>query len=202
MQSTRQQILTHLENNHAASAMDISRALGMTTANVRHHLNVLQENGLVNVAGEIPGQGRGRPTLLYMATAQAQSNNLAGLAAVMISEFVTKSKQNLNKRLQKMAKALNTGIAKNGSITQRLYAATRHLNTMHYHSHWEAHADGPQVIFGQCPYAAIIEDHPELCTMDAFVLEDILGAEVEQTAKIEYQPNGQTHCVFAVRNTP
>ena len=199
MQSTRQQILTHLENNHAATAMDISRALGMTTANVRHHLNVLQENGLVNVAGERPGQGRGRPTLLYMATAQAQNNNLAALATALISEFVTKGKQNLNKRLQKMAKALNTGIDKNGSITQRLYAATRHLNTMHYHSHWEAHADGPQVIFGQCPYAAIIEDHPELCTMDAFILEDTLGAEVEQTAKIEYQPKGQTHCIFKLR---
>ncbi|KAA3648345.1 MAG: ArsR family transcriptional regulator [Chloroflexi bacterium] len=202
MQSTRQKILTHLDSHHSASAVEISRALGMTRANVRHHLNVLQETGLVELAGQLPNEGRGRPTLLYMATHQAQTNNLGRLASVLIKEFVVKQKRNVGKRLQRMAKILGDGIDKSGSITQRLYASTRHLNSMQYNSHWEAHADGPRVIFGQCPYAAIIEEHPELCSMDALFLKDMLGMEVEQLGKIEYKPDGMPHCIFAVQNTP
>lgn len=200
MQSTRQKILAHLESHHAAAAVEISRALGVTTANVRHHLNVLLEMGLVEIAGQLPNAGRGRPTLLYMTTHQAQSNNFPALAAALLREVVITSKRNVGKRLQRIANNLSDGVNKDTPITQRLYAVTRHLNDMQYKSHWEAHADGPRVILGQCPYAAIIEEHPELCTMDAFILEDMLEAEVEQTAKIEYRPAGVPHCIFVLQN--
>ena len=70
------------------------------------------------------------------------------------------------------------------------------LNEMHYQSRWEAGADGPRVIFGRCPYAAVIEGHPELCQMDANLLENMFGREVRQLGRIE---KAQGLCVFAVR---
>jgi predicted ArsR family transcriptional regulator len=67
---------------------------------------------------------------------------------------------------------------------------------MHYQARWEAGADGPRVLFGRCPYAAVIEGHPELCQMDVSLLGNALGREVRQLGKIE---KAQGLCVFAVR---
>lgn len=70
------------------------------------------------------------------------------------------------------------------------------LNGMHYQARWEAGADGPRIIFGRCPYAAVIEGHPELCQMDVGLLGNALGRDVRQLAKIE---KAQGVCVFVVR---
>ena len=70
------------------------------------------------------------------------------------------------------------------------------LNEKHYQARWEAAADGPRVLFGRCPYAAVIDGHPELCQMDVKVLENFLGRDVQQSAKIE---KGQGGCVFAMK---
>ncbi len=78
----------------------------------------------------------------------------------------------------------------------RLRVLVEKLNGMHYQSRWEAGADGPRVLFGRCPYAAVIEGHPELCQMDVRVLENFLGREVRQLAKVE---KTQGMCVFAMR---
>jgi predicted ArsR family transcriptional regulator len=70
------------------------------------------------------------------------------------------------------------------------------LNEMHYQSRWEAGAEGPRVLFGRCPYAAVIEKHPELCRMDVNVLGNALGRELKQLGKIE---KGMGICVFGMK---
>jgi predicted ArsR family transcriptional regulator len=49
---------------------------------------------------------------------------------------------------------------------------------------------------GHCPYAGIIQKHPELCRMDAALLGDLLGAPASQVAKIGPGPDGPAHCIF------
>ena len=202
MQSTRKKILDYMDSNHAGSALEISRALGVTPANIRHHLNVLHQTGLVKIAGHAERGGRGRPTIIYMATPRAQKNNLATLAAVLLKELTGSRKKALDKRLANLAKLLGCEVERSGSIVQRLYATTRHLNSMHYNSHWEAHAGGPQIMFRQCPYAAIIDGHPELCIMDTLLLEMMLDMDIQQTAKIETHPDGVAQCVFRMIERP
>jgi predicted ArsR family transcriptional regulator len=67
---------------------------------------------------------------------------------------------------------------------------------MNYHARWEAGQQGPRILFGHCPYAAIIEKHPELCQMDAALLKELFGDDMEQIAKIE---NFQGMCIFVTR---
>ncbi len=52
------------------------------------------------------------------------------------------------------------------------------------------------MLFGHCPYAAVIDKHPELCLMDARMLGVQLGTTATQTAKIDSRPEGQAHCIF------
>lgn len=67
---------------------------------------------------------------------------------------------------------------------------------MNYHARWEAGAEGPRVIFGHCPYAAIIARHPDLCRMDKALLEEWMGRSADQFAKIEIE--GSLVCVFGI----
>ena len=74
--------------------------------------------------------------------------------------------------------------------------AIERLNELHYQARWEASAAGPRLIMGHCPYAAIVADHPELCRMDAFLLETRLNASVEQIAKLQLSEKSLPFCAF------
>jgi predicted ArsR family transcriptional regulator len=67
---------------------------------------------------------------------------------------------------------------------------------MNYHARWEAGSQGPRLIFGHCPYAALIGKHPELCRMDAALLEKLMGEAVTQMFKIGRE--GSSVCVFVL----
>jgi len=85
------------------------------------------------------------------------------------------------------------------NLTQRLTQAVQHLNQLNYQARWEAHADGPRLILGHCPYAAIIDRHPELCRIDSHLLEQLLGQPVTQNAKLMTSPQGSRYCLFVAR---
>ncbi len=85
---------------------------------------------------------------------------------------------------------------KSQPVAKRLNLLVEKLNQMNYHARWEAGPQGPRILFGHCPYAAIIEKHPELCLMDAALLKELFGNDMEQIAKIE---NFQGMCIFVTR---
>jgi predicted ArsR family transcriptional regulator len=81
---------------------------------------------------------------------------------------------------------------------RRLTLAVERLNELHYQARWEAGIDGARIILGHCPYAAIIAGFPELCRMDAFLLEQRSGTPVEQVARLHPSAKGYPFCVFRV----
>jgi len=70
---------------------------------------------------------------------------------------------------------------------------------MRYQARWEAHKQAPHIIFENCPYIAILENHPELCSIDAELLSELLGEEVDQLSKLEKDARGLAHCRFRIR---
>jgi predicted ArsR family transcriptional regulator len=72
------------------------------------------------------------------------------------------------------------------------------LNELEYQARWEAHARSPRIILGNCPYKGIIEEHPELCQMDVYLLENLTGEKAAQLSKLEKTPQGLPVCAFAV----
>ncbi len=110
------------------------------------------------------------------------------------------------RRQEKTASVLTDGLLEQLGVPEAPTAGPRRLawlieklNQLHYEAGWEAGEKGPRVLFGHCPYAAIIEKHPELCRMDAQALTHALGLHATQTAKLETRLGGQTHCVFLLR---
>jgi predicted ArsR family transcriptional regulator len=76
-----------------------------------------------------------------------------------------------------------------------LNAIVSRLSALHYEARWEAGAEGPRFLFGHCPYAAIIQRHPELCEVDGELLEAVTGHSMYQHAKIGEQ--GSLVCMFS-----
>ena len=191
MITARHKVLAHLKKTRAASAREIARALKMSAPNVRHHLSVLCSDGRVEVTALHNREGRGRPEKMYSLSQSALGDNLSALTHALL----TVSGSSLNSDAL-AGHILNSSQFANLPITKRLALLVEKLNEMHYQARWEASAEGPRIILGRCPYAKVIEGHPELCKMDAAMLQSALGNKMEQTAKME---NQQSICVFAMR---
>lgn len=193
MTTARQKVLTHLKKTRVASAREIARALKMSAPNVRHHLSVLCSDGRIETTEVRLRDGRGRPEKLYSLSQAALGDNLAALADALLSEESQKSKvESLANRL------LDASQFANLPTTKRLALLVEKLDEMHYQARWEAAAEGPRIIFGRCPYAKIVKEHPELCQMDKAMLESALGKSVTESTKAESRIYGICPLAFQV----
>jgi predicted ArsR family transcriptional regulator len=200
MQLTRQRILSYLEEHQTASAIELGRVFSMTKANIRHHLNTLQRNGHIEVIGKRQGGGRGRPTLIYAITRSSQTNNLEVLSTALLEELlISIPKDRRDSRLRKVAARLaGEASADSSTLTKQLIAAVQRLNQMNYRSRWEAHADAPHIILRHCPFAAIINRHPELCQLDANIIEELVQHPVQLLSKRTWTHDGPQVCTFTL----
>lgn len=200
MQTTRRKILDHLEANAPSSAKSISQALQMTVANIRHHINRLEEDGFIEIVDRTRLEGRGRPTLLYGLTIQASKTDLRQLTSALWTELLgDSSPDEASRKLQKLAiKITAVDGSAGGSLTQRLYQAVRRLRGLSYDARWEAHAQSPLIILQRCPYAAIQMDLPEICTLDREIIAHLIGQPIEQISTRNNPSRAQPNCVFRV----
>ncbi len=200
MPTARQEVFSYIRKRRAVSAFDIARDLGMTSANARHHLSILRKDGRIETLGKrAAGIKGGRPTKIYGVSRGILGDGLSALSHHLLEELLdsvnTRQRANLLKKLgQRLASSRTRGANKSPMI--RLTETVKQINKLGYQSRWEAHAEGPRIILGQCPYSAIIAKHPELCEMDSALLAECLGEHVEQISKLE--GDGIPFCVFGV----
>ena len=197
MTTARQKILAYLSKSRNASAREISRSLQMNSAAVRHHLRVLVADGRLELTALRVRRhdGKGRPENIYSLPKVTLGHNLAGLADALLDEAGSGVRMealagHLARRL-----AAETDVA-GPPLAKRLNLTVAKLNQMSYHAHWEAGSEGPRIIFGHCPYAAIVGKHPELCAMDRALLKDLTSQSATQIFKTG--KDGSSVCVFVV----
>lgn len=198
--STREKILGHLETQKTATAAQLSRALQVTPADIRYHLGLMLETGQIEIGAKITTRKRGRPSQIYRLAPRARQDNLAGLLHALLEAV---GDQNGRIELRDIASRLSdpTGkqMAKSGPP---LLLAVQRLNALQYQARWEAHANAPQMLLGNCPYAEIVGDHPELCQMDAALLEQMTGYNAQQTEKLQPNQEGAIYCRFLLQPQP
>jgi predicted ArsR family transcriptional regulator len=191
MTTARQKVLAYFAKSRAASAREIARALKMSPATVRYHLRVLASDGRLEATSVRGRDERGRPEKIYSLPRSSLGDNMAALSHALLAESGTGIP----------VEALARHLAGDSSLTgqplaKRLSLLVEKLNKMKYHAHWEAGLEGPRMVLSHCPYAAIIEKHPELCQMDQALLEDLMGQPARQIAKTSKE--GSSVCVFVL----
>lgn len=165
----------------------------MSAATVRHHLRVLASDGRLELtATRVRGRsGKGRPEKVYSLPRGALGDNLAALSDALLAEAGPSIRaESLARRLVGEADLSAQPLAKRLNLTVDAF------NRMNYHAHWEAGPQGPRVLFGHCPYAAILEKHPELCKVDEAMLRELTKQPARQLFRAGKE--GSTVCVFAI----
>jgi predicted ArsR family transcriptional regulator len=134
---------------------------------------------------------KGRPEKVYSLPRSALGDNLAMLSDALLAEAGSGvSVERLAKRLAGEVNFVSQSLVKQLNLT------VEKLNQMNYHARWEAGSEGPRIILSHCPYAAIIEKHPELCRMDEAMLKEWMGqpaAQISKTGK-----DGSSVCIFVI----
>lgn len=210
MKTSRLRLLDYIRDRRLVTTAEISKAFRMTQANARHHLEVLRELGLVEVVGQRSQKGKGRPAWLYGLSERTLGHNLDNLTNALLAEISRES--DLRATLQRIAYRMTsasdpvindatgqpvpTMSPGKRSLTHQLYEVIQRLNNWNYQARWEAHTEAPHIVLGHCPYAAILPEHPELCQLDANLLEILIGAPVSQTSKQVPDSQGIPQCVF------
>ncbi|MFH1185434.1 MAG: winged helix-turn-helix transcriptional regulator [Chloroflexota bacterium] len=199
----RKRILDYVTNHPYASASRIARGLGMSSPAVRHHLGILRSDGRIELGRAAPGRGRGRPQLFYRISERLVGDNLAMIADRLLQ---TGKASSTSRAAQKLMDAVAQGLSDqlgpfegDASPASRIAALVKRLNLLHYRAHWEAGAEGPRLMFGHCPYAAVIERHPELCQMDGRAVSEAMGTRARQIAKIDLSGRTGSQCIFSFR---
>ena len=197
--TTRQKCLAYLSKHKSATAEDFARAIGVTAADIRHHLSALIKEGLVETLREMPPSRRGRPRKTYRLSRIALGDNLPKLTDALLEEWNFSRKEgNEEVFYGRIADRLISSRKPDAQtpISRRLLVCIDLMNSMQYQARWEAHASGPKVILEFCPYLSIIDHHPELCQMDKLMLEKVLGGPIEQLAKLERGTRNIPVCIF------
>lgn len=201
-ETTRSRIIEHLRKNRSACVAELSQALGVTKPDILYHLKYLLKEGIVEISANlVPSpRRRGRPVLHYRLSAAVFPDNLVHFAKALLrlylSAFMDADRESA---LKNLARQMFSPPAKTLPITARLNQMVHTLNAHQYQARWEARAHGPQVMFYNCPYALILAGHPELCKIDAYIVETLSGSPAYQTARIG--PDGQTPpaCIFTLQ---
>jgi predicted ArsR family transcriptional regulator len=198
MITRREKILNYIIEQQSATVEELSKVFRVTPANIRHHLSILSTEGSVQIIGQKQAQKRGRPTQIYAATSESNQNNLNQLAEALFDILLFDSTSEDRNVLFKKIAAQMVEKYKPDTFnpTRRVYISVRTLNRMHYQAHWEAHISNPRIMFSHCPYRDIVENHPELCQLDTFMLQELLGTAVIHTEKLSINSKGLPECVF------
>lgn len=203
MKTTRQRILEYLRAHPDSTSAELSRALQVGAADIRYHIAELVKEGPVRTAGFRAQQGRGRPAALYQLSGQEHHDSLAHLTRALLDlAFIPGDPARQENFLRQVAERLagkpQLGVVSSSGLTNRLISAVQRLNELGYQARWEAHAGSPRVILTRCPYAELLDEHPELCRIDAYLLEKMLATPICQTAKLRREAGGGVVCIFEV----
>lgn len=200
MTNSRQKILNFIIEQQCTTVEELSKVFRVTPANIRHHLSILTEQGSVKVIGEKSSGIKGRPSLIYSSRQHSDRNNLDRLSDALLCKLTYNSgTEERNRLIENIAILLGAEFKTDFSNpTRRLYSTIHALNRMNYQAHWEAHVINPRIMFGHCPYQTILKEHPELCLMDALLLEQLLDTPVRQTEKQSINLKGLPQCVFLI----
>jgi predicted ArsR family transcriptional regulator len=188
--STRQSILQLLRRHGQMTALELSDALCIGAVGVRQHLALLERDGLVDVCGL--RRSVGRPSHLYALTAEAEERfpkrydrialDLIGYVAEAGGDLAVEAV--FARRREDMARQLAPRIAGRPRAEQ-VAALAGILAEQGYMCEYEQLADGSFLLTEyNCPVDCIARQHPQLCTQELRLYEDLIGAPITRDGTI------------------
>jgi predicted ArsR family transcriptional regulator len=182
--STRGRLVALLRRG-AHTVEELASELHLTDNAVRAHLASLERDGVVRQCGVRRGGGAGKPAYSYELTADAEQFFPKPYATVL-NELLDSLDGHINSdELADVLRTVGKQIASeyplgSGDSRTRLVAATEALNQLGGLAELEER-DGQLHIQGyNCPLAALVPDHPEVCHLAEAFVSTIAGVPVRE----------------------
>ena len=197
LSGSRQKILEHIRRHGESSVAELSEALGLTTVTIRHHLEAMQQDGLIKEPQPRHKPGPGRPEMFYHVSDSAEEflprsyENLC-LALIDAARNTLPPMQVSNMIIKagaRVADLITTNHLDSGAKRSDLLMAF--LNEQGYFPS-EERQDGELFIhFANCPYLTVSEHAPEVCLFDLELTGNVLNANARFEKRII---NGDPYC--------
>ena len=200
MQTTRREIIYYLKKQGRASVKELAEATGLTPMTIRHHLTVLEREGLITSQRERCGVGR--PRNVYCLTEKAQAlfpQRYHELAARLLEGLkAAGAEEQIHQVLKTMAYEIldeHLDEAHGKPFEERLNLLVEVLQKEGFLASWEK--EGEQYVLTEynCPYFLIGLDHPEICQVDWQVMTALLKRPVKRRTCMLH---GDNTCTFHV----
>jgi predicted ArsR family transcriptional regulator len=201
MQTTRQQILEHLQRHGRATVKELGQLLHLTSTGIRQHLTVLERDGLVLASEE---RGRvGRPTLVYTLTEKADTLFPKGydeLATALLEEIRAEEGsdrlyQLLHRVAQRMAESFWERV-QGKSLAQRVEETALILQEQGCLADWEQRDSEFFLHEFTCPLSKMAKQDSSVCTLHLELVRLLTGAD---TRLVRSLLRGERACTYRIR---
>jgi DeoR family transcriptional regulator, suf operon transcriptional repressor len=208
MQSTKEQILSHLKRSGDVTVDGLAGAFGLARMTVRQHLSALERDGFVVSREE--RQRTGRPHLVFCLSEQGQErfpkryDRFADLALQEVSFLDAEEIAGLSagdkKRLllAKMADRVyqqHAARVTGKPLDARVVAVANILQEEGGFAEWTASGPQYEIVDYNCVYQRVAESHHDVCDWHVQLLGRLLGQEVQCS---QFMSEGADCCRFVV----
>ena len=195
--STRGRMVTLLRGS-AKTVNDLSAELSLTDNAVRAHLLSLERDGLVKQSGTQPGTRK--PHFAYELTDEAEQL-FPKAYDVLLNELITALKSRLDAGtldavLKQVGQSLAAAQTQPGGqgANERLEKALSTLRALGGAPRVESGPDRIVIRSENCPLAAVVAQHPQVCGLAEALLSELIGSRVEERC----DRNGPPRCRFEI----
>ena len=196
--STRGRIILLLRRQ-SRTVNDLAEALTLTDNAVRAQLTALERDGLVRQSGSRPGKRK--PNVIYDLTAKAE-HLFPKVYGLILHHVLDALNERISpKEVDEIVRTVGHRIAQNYRPTAQAGRPQDHIGLAitvlrELGGFCEQEGGNGKVVLRcfDCPLAAAVEGHPEVCRLVETVLADVLGVPVYQRCQTDPSPQ----CYFEI----
>ena len=199
LSATRRELLNGIKRRGSATIPVLAEEAGLNVETVRHHLQALTSDGLVERRGT-RSSGPGRPEVVYALTAASEAlfprregEILRGLVVHLMSTGNAGLLEEFFERY--IGERREAALARVAGLEGRARAeeAARILSELGFMASADAGADLPELRLCHCPLREVVDVTRIPCRAELGFLRELLG---ERLTRLSYIPAGDASCTY------
>jgi DeoR family transcriptional regulator, suf operon transcriptional repressor len=184
-ESTREIILRTIKQSPQSSVEELAEAVDVSPVTVRHHLNGLQADGLIE--SESVRRKVGRPYFVYSISEKGQElfpKRYVRLTSRLLGELKNRlPAEVLRDIMQGVVQSViadHEGEFEHLPLEERLNYLIELLAEEGFLADWQKAENGYTIIEYSCPYLSVGQKHMEVCTFDKELMLQVIQAPITQ----------------------
>jgi DeoR family transcriptional regulator, suf operon transcriptional repressor len=202
--NTRNRVLRTLLLNQSRTVNELAESVGINPISVRHHVNKLEAEGLIQSVEE--RHGVGRPRLIYSLTPKGMEQfpqRYLQLTLRLLEQLKTSLPDKvLGDIFKEVAGEMALDLTQhveldNLDLKDRLELLLQALSAEGFMVSLEEENGDYYIVEASCPYHHVGEDYPEICVVDQELIAHFAATEPE---RVECILEGDKQCKYLIRS--